>query len=253
MEKQPVCENFVNVLGLRLGDFAYTETAHYLKESGIYPAMLLPGKTSPEEIRTAPKAKCNLVVHPVGLPLARAMQEKFGTPYVMFERYSDPDRIYACYKALYDALGKELPKAFESLHTEMKRRTISAKERLAGKTYICGKTLYDNKGALQSDLLEWTPIGTITARFAGEFDGQGHTISGLYFNDTSKDYVGLFGYAQGAEIKNVGVVNSYFSGNNYVGGVCGYVNTGTTSTPICMISVQRKQLRSAILPFLTAR
>lgn len=144
MEKQPVCENCVNVLGLRLGDFAHTEAAHYLKESGICFAMLLPGKTSPAEVRTAPKAKCNIVVHPVGLPLAKAMQEQFGTPYVMFERYSDPDRIYSCYEELYTVLGKELPKALASLHTEMSRRTISAKERLAGKTYICGNTALCN-------------------------------------------------------------------------------------------------------------
>lgn len=144
MEKQPVCEDCVNILGLRLGNFANTEAARYLKESGVCTAMMLPGKTSPEEIRTAPRAKCNIVVHPVGLPLAKAMQEKFDTPYVVFERYSDPDRIYDCYKELYDVLGKELPESLAPLHAEMSERTVSAKESLTGKTYICGNTALCN-------------------------------------------------------------------------------------------------------------
>lgn len=144
MEQQPVCEDYVNVLGLRLGSFANTETARYLKESGICTAMMLPGKTSPEEIRTAPKAKCNIVVHSVGLSLAKAMQEKFGTPYVVFERYSDPERIYNCYEKLYAVLGKELPKSLAALRAEMSERTAAAKECLTGKTYICGNTALCN-------------------------------------------------------------------------------------------------------------
>ena len=80
----------------------------------------------------------------------------------------------------------------------------------------------------------WTPIGTYSNRFAGKFDGQGHTISGLFFlNTTNADYpsggnnIGLFGYAEGtsnnnmAEISNVGVVDSYLHGYDGVGGICG--------------------------------
>ena len=72
----------------------------------------------------------------------------------------------------------------------------------------------------------WTPIGNDQNPFTGTFDGQGHTISGLYFKDSNTDYVGLFGYNKGT-IKNVGVVDSYFYGNNYVGGVCGHNEDGT--------------------------
>ena len=67
----------------------------------------------------------------------------------------------------------------------------------------------------------WKPIGNYYNRFTGTFDGKGHTFSGLYFNDTNTEYVGLFGFNQGT-IKNVGVVDSYFKGNNNVGGVCGF-------------------------------
>ena len=82
----------------------------------------------------------------------------------------------------------------------------------------------------------WTPINNFSLGEAGTFDGQNHTISGLYFNDTSTSNVGLFGVNKGT-IKNVGVVDSYFRGKNCVGGVCGEnddtitncYNTGTVS------------------------
>ena len=86
----------------------------------------------------------------------------------------------------------------------------------------------------------WTPIGnSFNNAYTGTFDGKNHTISGLYFNDTSTSYVGLFGYVRvGGSVSNVGVEDSYFKGNDYVGGVCGFYsgdrltncyNTGTVS------------------------
>ena len=77
---------------------------------------------------------------------------------------------------------------------------------------------------------DWTPIAPNIATYAGKFDGQGHTISGLYFNDEDTDtgkYVGIFGQlCDGGEIQNVGLKNSYFRGRNYIGGVVGK-NNGT--------------------------
>ena len=74
--------------------------------------------------------------------------------------------------------------------------------------------------------VEWTPIGTNKDKaFQGEFDGRGHVITNLNVNDTSMDYVGLFGYvsrfSNPAVIKNLGVVGE-FSGGDYVGGIAGY-------------------------------
>ena len=62
--------------------------------------------------------------------------------------------------------------------------------------------------------------------YEGIFDGQNHTISGLYFNDETTNYVGLFGYNNGT-IKNVGIIDSCFKGSGSVGGVCGDNNSGT--------------------------
>ncbi len=43
-------------------------------------------------------------------------------------------------------------------------------------------------------LNKWTPIGTKEMPYAGTFDGGGHTIDGVYVNDETIGYAGLFGY-----------------------------------------------------------
>lgn len=81
---------------------------------------------------------------------------------------------------------------------------------------------------------QWTPIGTDAdgRRFTGTFDGQNHTITGLYIDDSSKDYVGLFGcigknsLATGT-VKNVTLADSYVRGNEFIGGICGWNKGGT--------------------------
>ncbi|MCQ2063853.1 MAG: hypothetical protein MJY99_11025 [Fibrobacter sp.] len=87
-------------------------------------------------------------------------------------------------------------------------------------------TLSDNA----SNFTQWTPIGTSEKPYTGTFDGNGHTIRGLYVNDGDAEYVGLFGYIdESAKVQNVGVDDSYFKGCQYVGGVVGYNYNGTVS------------------------
>ena len=86
---------------------------------------------------------------------------------------------------------------------------------------VFNENLLDASGNVQvADPIKWTPIGAERYYFNGIFNGNGHTISGLYVD--GGDYAGLFGRAQGApEIKGVGVVDSYFKGAKYVGGIAG--------------------------------
>lgn len=82
-------------------------------------------------------------------------------------------------------------------------------------------------GTLNGDGLNfrvWTPIGNSSSnKYIGTFDGNGKTVSGLYFNDSSDYDVGLFGNVfNSGTVKNVGVIDSYISGNSYVGSVVGY-------------------------------
>lgn len=88
--------------------------------------------------------------------------------------------------------------------------------------------LDENKNLVsKSDLTEWKPIGARRSSYTGTFDGQGYTISGLYFNNPTSSYVGLFGsIGANGKISNVGVLDSYFQFSELGGGVCG-VNYGT--------------------------
>ena len=92
------------------------------------------------------------------------------------------------------------------------------------------KSVLDKDGDLNdpANFKLWTPIGTSSQPFTGTFDGNNKTISGLYFNDSKKNYVGLFGYVgKGGTVKNVTLADSYVSGNITVGGICGRNNGGT--------------------------
>jgi len=68
----------------------------------------------------------------------------------------------------------------------------------------------------------WIPIGTNKNRFMGNFDGNGKKISGLYINDASLNYAGLFGIVTGY-VKNLGVENVNITGFDRVGGMTGSV------------------------------
>ena len=76
----------------------------------------------------------------------------------------------------------------------------------------------------------WTAIGTYSKQFQGTFDGNGHTVSGLYINQETSNYQGLFGYtASGSTIKNVGVEGDV-KGRSYVGSLAGWASGTITNS-----------------------
>lgn len=87
---------------------------------------------------------------------------------------------------------------------------------------------YDDNGNIIRPENEWMPIGQrpdaiSSYAFCGTFDGDGHTISGLYTN--SDNYYGglfceLFAWA---EVKNVTIDKSYFKCYSCTGAIAGYV------------------------------
>lgn len=110
----------------------------------------------------------------------------------------------------------------------------------------------------------WTPIGINSANsFRGVFDGNGHQITGLFFDRSASDF-GLFGHTINATIRNLGVtemnvragnniggivglavntdiLNSYTSGSirgvGYIGGIVGRLNGGNISNCFSLASV----------------
>jgi len=76
----------------------------------------------------------------------------------------------------------------------------------------------------------WIPIGySYSCSFIGRFDGGGHTITGLYINNTNGDAAGLFGYVYNGTVENLGLVGvNIIANSSDTGGVAGYVNNYST-------------------------
>ena len=68
----------------------------------------------------------------------------------------------------------------------------------------------------------WMPIGSdvFNDLFNRVFEGNGHTISGLYINRPQSSNVGLFGVSH-SEIKNIGLLDVNIQGGNDTGGLVG--------------------------------
>ncbi len=80
----------------------------------------------------------------------------------------------------------------------------------------------------------FTPIGNSTSRFTGQYDGGGYSISDIYINRPTTDYVGMFGFAKASTIENVTLTTADITGRDNVGILVGKVefNSVTYDAPI---------------------
>jgi len=143
------------------------------------------------------------------------------------------------------------PKAFDISWYKENEKTYSIKtkeqlyglsmlskiEDFEGKTIKLHSNITMNQGQNASDFSavapseSWTPIGDRYFQFKGTFDGQGHTISGLYAKEIR--YAGLFGYTtEQVAIKDLILTNSYFESTatdrygSFAGSVTGFAAGG---------------------------
>ena len=93
---------------------------------------------------------------------------------------------------------------------------------------------YSTLGSTESN---YEAIGDNSHAFAGHFDGDGHTISGIRIykggeDETTftDDYQGLFGnISSTAEVKNVILADATITGYKRIGGIVGYNNQSTVT------------------------
>ncbi|MEM9187622.1 MAG: RHS repeat-associated core domain-containing protein [Myxococcota bacterium] len=74
------------------------------------------------------------------------------------------------------------------------------------------------------DGLGFRPVGTESDPFTGTFLGSAHTIKDLQIDRENDEYVGLFGYAEGASLERFGLVDTDIKGKDYVGKVAGFAS-----------------------------
>lgn len=82
------------------------------------------------------------------------------------------------------------------------------------------ENVLDKNGNLANgDFEQWEPIGSDDKPYIGIFDGNGHTVSGMYVYNNGN--AGLFGLIEEARISNLTVSDSYVSGG-WAGSIAGF-------------------------------
>lgn len=94
---------------------------------------------------------------------------------------------------------------------------------------------YTNEPNDDSNFERWIPIGRSSYKqkgFYGTFDGDGHTISGIYINRVCTGRIGLFGNVLG-NVKGITLKDSYISGyGGSIGGIVAYAVTNECNVEI---------------------
>ena len=77
----------------------------------------------------------------------------------------------------------------------------------------------------------WTPIGYYInssdyVYYEGTFDGNGYSISGLYVKYTNQSRASFIGAIKDGCVKNIAILDSYFEGSEFIGGIVGYSING---------------------------
>jgi hypothetical protein len=67
----------------------------------------------------------------------------------------------------------------------------------------------------------FSSVGDSYNRFTGVLDGQNFTVENLTINEGSSDNVGLIGYLDGGEVRDIGVVDVNITGAHFTGGLVG--------------------------------
>lgn len=120
--------------------------------------------------------------------------------------------------------------AFLSFVTGAKDENYTGKYfKLGADILLSGETLLGKGGGLVADsnLLEkWTPIGNSSVAFAGNFDGDGHSVSGMFIHTTSS-HNGLFGNVSGT-VRNFTVKDSWVMGGKYTAAAVGILHEDGT-------------------------
>jgi len=133
----------VNVLGQRMGRFEDTELFRVLKASDIPVRAMIPSGCTPDDIKKAASADVNIVVNPIGLPLAKKMKLRFGTPFVLFDKYVDPGHISEAYENLFGFLNKPLPTVLEEYRKKAEEAVEKGEKELKEVSFIYGNTPFN--------------------------------------------------------------------------------------------------------------
>lgn len=124
-----------------------------------------------------------------------------------------------------------------------------------GATVNSGKNYKNETVKLTADIdlagYNWKPAGNLVSypgiTFAGEFDGQGHTIANMNTTDTTANHAsaGFFGSTVGAKIHDVTFKNATVTSTHYAGVVVGYEGANSSTTVIENVVIDGAKVTTA--------
>ena len=159
------------------------------------------------------------VIRDTDTPVLRSMGGKLSKLQQSMENFQNSSKVDATGKRIYTIQNADDLNAFALLS----RKTDYADSIVKLATDVTLNAGNAADWAKSAPANAWMSVGSASRPFAGAFDGQGHTISGLYLNKKSDDPTGLFAQtAASAVVKNLRIENSYFGKNGpYCGSVAG--------------------------------
>jgi hypothetical protein len=125
---------------------------------------------------------------------------------------------------------------------QLMAHALSATFRLGGDIDCAGFDIGDGGGFM--------PVGTATARFSGALEGgdpqapaqdRGHVIQNLHIDRPGLTHVGLFGFASGARIERIGLVDVDIVGLAQVGAVAGRIEESVVREVFAFGTVQGEE------------
>lgn len=86
--------------------------------------------------------------------------------------------------------------------------------------YESGGDFYNSGGG-------FIPIGNLTTKFTGSYNGQGFVINALFINRSTSDYQAMFGYLYNSLVKDLVLTNVNITGKASLAGLVGSAEFGT--------------------------
>ncbi|WP_073425363.1 GLUG motif-containing protein [Fibrobacter sp. UWB7] len=187
----------------------------YLGAFSVLPASKIPlaAPTSAAKWQDQPKVAAKLDVD----------EELFGKWLNFAQINETKDSIYHWYRIGY-AVGTDTVWGTSSYMAVPNKIEISSYDELKKIGNDIAYPLvayYELTKDIDASSSKFTPIGDSIHMFTGSFDGKNHTIKNLEIDEPNRDFVGFFGVAEGAAIKDLKFVNAKVTGSWNVGVLAG--------------------------------
>ena len=135
-----VQDESVNILGHRQENVDQTELVRLLTKYNISINTVIPSKCTIEQIKSATRARLNIVTDMIALDLAKEMKRRFNIDYIYFDKHLNKEIIHQNYEQIEKIFGISLQEDLKQLKLEYDQLVKRCQTILSGKKLIYGNT-----------------------------------------------------------------------------------------------------------------